>query len=159
MFWQRARELHSAHGSHLWGYDVFDTMRHSVQNTPPLQHKVVKGAYSVPCGCQWRQIALVCLSLRMSGLICRIRNDRTKQELCKTSPHLATEQTIDLKLHKHGCKADTCHLLLKTKSCSTGQIHNWSLSVNAVILRWAEYNIYVVINTLKELENSILILL
>lgn len=156
MFWQWVRELHSAHGSHPWGDDVFDTMRYSVQNTPPLQHKMVKGAYSVCC-CQWRQITPVCLSLRMSGLICRIRSDRTKQVPCKTSLHLGTERTIDLKLHKHGCKADTCHLLLKNKSCSIGQIHNWSLSVNPVIPRWAEYNISLVINILKELHHSILI--
>ena len=50
-----------------------------------------------------------CPALRMSGLICGIRHDRTEQDqpgLCKMSPVEVTELTIDLKLHKHGCTAE-----------------------------------------------------
>lgn len=100
------RELHSARGSHPWDCDVFDTMRHSDQNTPPLQHKVEKELFL----CLLLSVTSnhSCPSLRMSGLICTIRHDRTKQDqpgLCKMSPLEVTELTIDLKLHKHGCKA------------------------------------------------------
>lgn len=113
MFWQWVRELHSARGSHPWDCDVFDTMRHSDQNTPPLQHKVRKELFL----CLLLSVTSnhPCPSSRMSGLICRIRHDRTEQDqpgLCKMSPLYVTELTIDLKLHKHGCKEDTCHLLI-----------------------------------------------
>lgn len=38
----------SPHGSHPWDCDVFDTMRHSGQNTPPLQHEVIKELFLFP---------------------------------------------------------------------------------------------------------------
>lgn len=52
-----------ARSSHPWDCDVFDTMRHSDQNTPPLQHKVRSRVFfllpfCVHC-CWWRQIILV----------------------------------------------------------------------------------------------------
>lgn len=42
------RELRSAHGSHPRDCDVFDTTRHSDQNTPPLQAQGEERAFSAP---------------------------------------------------------------------------------------------------------------
>lgn len=61
LFWQWVRQLHfPACGSHPWDCDVFDTMRLSDQNTPPLRHIVKKRAsfFFGVCFCLWRRSVL-----------------------------------------------------------------------------------------------------
>lgn len=105
MFWQWARELHSARGSHPWDDDVFDTMRHSDQNTPPLQHKVWKEPFFFAEPVVDGDVKSL-LSV-LEDVRAHLQNQTWHDEpgLCRMRPLQVTELTIDLKLHKHVCKA------------------------------------------------------
>lgn len=87
-FWQLVRELISACCSHPWDRDVFNTMRHSDQNTPPLQISGKLEYFFWFSCCWWCRVDQSRLSLWMSGLVCRIGQDGTRHRggLCRLNP-------------------------------------------------------------------------